>query len=147
MGIEIRDIDVSDYGGQMEAMAVLQSKEARWQFPFDPDLPRYQAMQAAGAARWLGAFDGERMVGYSTLFISPHMYNASVLCAFNEALFVEPEYRNSSAAYKLWRAVERLASDLGCKLIYWHLSVHSKMPKMMVKRGYREADIVMEKEL
>lgn len=147
MRIEIREIQTRDYSGDMATMTQMQREEAKWQFPLQPDLARCQAMLDSGVLFWFGAFDGDRMIGYSTAYVVPHDYNPEILCTFSQALFVLPAYRKSSAAFKLMRATEAKGKALGARLIYWNLVAGTDLPKALAKRGYREADIVMEKEL
>lgn len=147
MRIEIRPIEAKDYTDEMAALARRNWSETGCDFEFDPDIARYDAMCKAGIMRALGAFDGSAMVGYSTMFMAPHTFNPRVLCAFTEALFVAPEYRRSSAAHKLIMATEDEAAEHGCQRIYWHTAAGTRLPDTLARRGYRQADIVMEKEL
>lgn len=147
MRIEIRDIQVKDYGPDMAALTLRNWSETGCDFPFDPDMARYQALIDAGVMVALGAFNGDQIVGYSTFFVSPHTFNPAVVCALTEALFVAPEYRKSSAAFKLIAATEKAAQARGCHVMYWHTAAGTRLPETLARRGYRQADIVMEKEL
>jgi GNAT superfamily N-acetyltransferase len=120
--------------------------ETGFDFPFDPSAERYQALVDAGIMFALAAFDGERLVGYCTMLVTPTMHNPSVIIASNDALFVAPKYRGITGG-RMIRAAEQEAKSRGACRVLWHTRSGTKLHESMARHGYVQADIVMMKEL
>ena len=73
------------------------------------------ALRAAGAI-WLGAFDGDRMVGFA--FAIPSLEHGQ-LNYHSHMLAVHPEYRGSGIGYRLKLGQRQRALELGVREITW----------------------------
>jgi predicted GNAT superfamily acetyltransferase len=112
-----------------------------------PDVPRYQALEAAGALLSLVAYVDEAIVGYSVNIVSPHLHYADLLCAHNDVLFVAKEYRESPLGLKLIRDTERAAKARGVHLMLWHAKEDTTLASILPKMGCRVQEIIYTKEL
>lgn len=112
-----------------------------------PDVPRYQALEAAGALLSLVAYVGEEIVGYSVNIVSPHLHYADLLCAHNDVLFVAKAYRESSLGLKLIRDTERMAKARGAHLMLWHAKEATTLASILPKMGCKVQEIIFSKEL
>lgn len=112
-----------------------------------PDVPRYQALEAAGSLLSLVAYADDQIVGYSVNIVTPHLHYADLLCAHNDVLFVAKEYRESALGLKLIRDTERAARARGVHLMLWHAKEDTALSNILPKMGCRVQEIIFTKEL
>jgi predicted GNAT superfamily acetyltransferase len=112
-----------------------------------PDVPRYRALEAAGALLSLVAYVDETIVGYSVNIVSPHLHYADLLCAHNDVLFVAEEYRKSPLGLKLIRDTERACKARGVHLMLWHAKEDTTLANILPKLGCKVQEIIYTKEL
>jgi GNAT superfamily N-acetyltransferase len=120
--------------------------ETGFQFAFNPSIEMYQRAVDAGIMFGMVALDGEQVIGYCTMMVSPTMHNPQVVIAANDALFVVPE-RRGIVSVRLMQAAEREAKLRGASMVCWHARAGTGMASMLARRGYAETDIVMTKEI
>jgi len=80
----------------------------------------YEAMEQSGVLFILGLFVEGDLVGYSFNFVHPHLHFSNLTYCDNDALYLDPDYRNGSAGLRLMTATEREARQRGAKLMLWH---------------------------
>lgn len=113
-----------------------------------PMYDKYDAMEKANLLICVGAFDGEKLVGYSASIAIPHLHYADLLNASNDIIFLMPEYRKGHTGLKLIRETERIAKDeYGCRMVSWHSKSGTALDRLMQKMKYRVQDIIWTKEL
>jgi GNAT superfamily N-acetyltransferase len=147
MGIDVKEARITDCAPMLADLIRENWAETGFGFELNIDFPRYQSLQDAGAVIAIAAFDGYKIVGYSTAVISGHLYNPAAVCCASDALFVRKEYRNGSTGLRLIRATEKLASERGARMMLWHTRAGTSLAKILKKRGYIPADVVVMKEL
>lgn len=147
MGIEVREVRIENYAAKAVDLIRANWAETGFDFEAAPDFARYQAIQDAGALLTLAAFDGDTVVGYSTAYLSAHMFNPAVVCCLSEALFVADSHRKGSAPYKLIRATEQLAKARGAHRMMWCTRAGTAFAEMLKRRGYADADVTVMKGL
>lgn len=121
--------------------------ETGFDFPFDPDVDAYQRMFDLGIVFAVGAFHEGEIIGYCTVCVVPHAHNPAVLCASNDALYVDPEYRNGTAAPRLIKAAEEEAKQRGASRFTWHCRAGTPLAETLARHGYTPVDIVVMKGL
>ncbi|MFJ1253413.1 GNAT family N-acetyltransferase [Cupriavidus sp. CuC1] len=121
--------------------------ETGFDFPFAPDVEGYGRAFDAGLVFAVAALDGESVVGYCTVVVTPHPHNPAVLIAGNDALFVDPAYRNGLTTGRLLKAVEAEAKARGAVRMLWHCRAGTPLADMLTRHGYAPVDIVVMKEL
>lgn len=121
--------------------------ETGFDFPFAPDVAAYQRLYDAGLVFAVAALDGDSVVGYCTVVITPHPHNPTHIVAANDALFVAPAYRNGLTAGRLLKTVEAEAKRRGAARMLWHCRAGTDLADMLVRHGYAPIDIVVMKEL
>ena len=147
MRIDVKEVRIGDYLPAVADLARQNWGETGFDFDLDLDGGRIQALQDAGVAIALAAFDGDKVVGYSTAYISPHTFNPRIICCLTEALFVDPEYRKCSAAYKLIRETERVAAQRGANRVLWGTRAGTKLADTLMRRGCVPWDITVARRL
>lgn len=121
--------------------------ETGFDFPFAPDVAAYGRMFDAGMLFAAAALDGDEVIGYCTVAVTPHPHNPAVRIAGNDALFVAPAYRKGTAAGRLLKAVEAEAKRRGAVRMVWHCRAGTDLTDMLVRHGYAPVDILVMKEL
>ena len=113
-----------------------------------PMYDRYEAMEKAGILICLGAFDGDRLVGYAASIVSPHLHYADLVTASNDIIFLLPEYRLGHTGLKLIRETERIAKeDHGCRMVSWHAKDNTTLNELVPKMGYHVQDVIWTREV
>lgn len=112
-GITVRDL--TTYEACLQARAIQQ---ACWQFaPGEGLHPPMLVIAARSGGTVLGAFDGERMIGFLFGFLGLHEGGQLKLCS--QTMAVLPDYRNRGVAAALkWTQRDRMLA-LGIDLITW----------------------------
>lgn len=121
--------------------------ETGFDFPFAPDAGAYQRLFDAGMCFAVAALDGDAVIGYCTVVVTPHAHNPAVIVAANDALFVAPEYRKGLTAGRLLKTVEAEAKRRGAARMLWHCRAGTDLAEMLMRHGYAPVDIVVMKEL
>lgn len=147
MRIEVREVKIADHIEAVQALIAANWAETGFDFPLAIDWARYCTLQDAGVAFAVAALDGEQIVGYSTAFLTRQIFNPSVVACMSDALFVAPEYRKCSAAFKLIKATERIGEARGAHRMMWCTRAGTSFAKVLARRGYAEADVVMTRRV
>lgn len=111
-----------------------------------PKLSRetYEALDERGSLIAIGAFDGERIVGYAVAFICEHAHYGTLYAA-HDSLYIAPEYRVGRTGIKMMRAVEEEAKARGATFIAWHAKPQSTFHQLLQRLGYAEEEVVYQR--
>lgn len=120
--------------------------ETGFDWEFNPSQEMYQSAVNAGMMFSLAAFDEDKIVGYCTMAIVPHMHNPAVVYAANDALYVSKKYRGITGA-RLIKAAEVEAKRRGARYVSWHTRAGTPLAAVLERRGYIPADVVVTREL
>lgn len=120
--------------------------ETGFDFPFEPDIEMYRAMQDNGTFVGIGSFDGDKLIAYSTVNISRHYYNPKEVWCMSDALFVSKPYRKTGLGIKLVETTERVAKALGATRMFWHTTAGSRIEALYARKGYKRTDVMYMKE-
>lgn len=113
-----------------------------------PNVPVYRALQDSGALIGLGAFDGDRMVGYCVSIITPHLHYADLIYTSNDVIFISATHRGGSAGIRLMRETERLAAERGSQLMLWHAKPGTALVEILPRMGgYAVQDVIYSRQL
>ena len=145
--IEVRECLLADHIDDIDALIAVNWEETGFDFPFMLDKERYKQFEAAGFLLVVAAFNEEEVVGYSLASVLPHPYNPAIICGNSDAMFLHPNYRNSTAGARLMFETERLAKERGANRMLWHARGDTDFIETLRKRGYSTADVVMMKGL
>lgn len=124
--------------------------EAHWQeiarekdlMVLDPDWPRYEALERNGVLLALGAYEDEKLVGYSVGLITPHLHYRALTFYQNDVLFVSPAARHSRLGVRLIEETEAAAQARGAEWFAWHAKKGSTLDRLLDRRGYAVHDII-----
>lgn len=69
------------------------------------------------------------------------------LCAFNQAIYVLPEFRNEGIGKNMIYHVEKSLKDMGVAFIYISSREKKDITPILSHLGYEKAEVIMEKRL
>lgn len=98
--------------------------------PTKPDIDLYYKMDASGMMTTLLALDGDDIVGFLLLLVSPNPHYSVPLATF-ESIYVRPAHRISPAGALLIKKAEAIAEEKGCNAMVVTAAVDSKFNKLM----------------
>lgn len=99
----------------------------------DPDYESYLWLEIKGTLHSVGAFDGDRLVGFVNYVTTkiPHFKGKTL--ASSESLWVDLDYRKTGVGRELIEAAERFAKEDGCYGIYWGVKKGTRAEKLFEK--------------
>lgn len=121
--------------------------ETGFDIPFAPDVEVYERAEAGNFWFAFAAYDGEKLVGYSSAWIWPHPFNPAVMFCSSEALYVKPAYRGGSVPGRLIKQTEKQAKEMGASRFLWHTRAGTPFAEMLIKRGYKDLDTVVMRKI
>ena len=143
--------DQLDADGQIRVLARAQWDELERHAelrPFDIDWEGYRRMSAAGLIYFLAARDGEKLVGFSSYFLTRGMRGpSSALIAFSDMWHVLKPYRVGLLAARMLRAAEHDLRDRGARMVLHCDPHHQSLEAFFVRMGYRPIETILEKKL
>ena len=101
----------------------------------------YRQMEAAGMLHPIAAYQGDEMVGFIALLISPVPHYGQ-LVGTTESFFVAKKARAGGTGIKLLRAAEDKARELGAAGVFVSAPVGSRLAAVMPHVGYRQTNEV-----
>lgn len=93
---------------------------------FDPNWEAYARLDELGLLSCTTVRDNDDLIGYMVFCLQPHMHCRKSLYAINDFLYLDPEYRGTSIATKMFIFAEECLRDSGVDVI--HLSAKTKKP-------------------
>lgn len=107
-----------------------------------PNRAGYEQMERAGLLRPLGAFDGDRLVGFCVVLISPVLHFAGKVLATTESIFLSKGCRRNGAGIALISAAEDAAEEAGAKGLYITAPTDSSLSRVLPRLGYGQTNAV-----
>jgi GNAT superfamily N-acetyltransferase len=107
----------------------------------------YGKMEEAGLAFGLFAYFDMAIVGYSICFIAPNIHCAGHISCNNDALYVDPLFRDTSLGLKLIRKTESMAKSKGADLMCWNAPLNTNLIKILPRLKYEALEQVFIKEI
>lgn len=118
------------------------------EIPYDLDVARYLQLDQLGMLLIVGVRDGDRLVGYAVMFLSPHFhYRSSGLMAMADMYYLLPEYRKGVIGLQLFTALERELKARGVTRAHIGCKVHQDHEKLFERLGWRFTDKTFSKLL
>jgi predicted GNAT superfamily acetyltransferase len=100
-----------------------------------------------GAEKFLGAFDGDEIVGYSVNIMAHNLHYSDLIMCQSDVLYVREDKRQGPAGLKLMRETERLAKERGAQMMLWHAKPATNLDQILPRMGYRVQDVVYTRVL
>lgn len=145
--VDVREGSLTDNIDAMDALFSANWAETGFDFPLDIDKERYKQFEALGILVPVGAWDGEKLIGYSLASVLPHPFNPAMVFCNSDVLFVLKEYRHTSAGARLMAETKRIAKSRGARKVFWHARGDTAFAEMLRNRGLHLADEVFMEDL
>lgn len=154
--IEIREVDPVEFTHNSDIEAALReltqySLGELGKFPAvmtaSPDVDKYRAFAKAGILRALLAYDGPKIVGYSTNIVVSALHHSHVIMAQNDLLYLHPDYRNGKQGLRLIRETEAMVKRAGASILVFGCKEGTTLISLLPKLGYTVGEIAFCKEL
>lgn len=143
--IEIRRLTVAELDAAPELPALVDEHAAESAMPElgtpAPQRATYYALEKAGVLFPLGAFDGDRLVGFALPIVAPPPHYG-VLAGTLESFFVAAADRKGGAGLALLAAAEDLARERGARALLVVAPVGSVLDAVLAERPYRHSNNV-----
>jgi GNAT superfamily N-acetyltransferase len=148
--LEIREIDATHHIADAWSLLEDHRQELatnKGLMVLKPDMPVYIQLEDNNALLSLGAFIGDKIVGYSVNIVSRNLHYADVVMCQNDVLYLDPDYRTGANGLRLIRETERLAKERGCHMILWHAKNDTQFMALLSKLGYGVQDVIYSRGL
>ena len=145
--IEYKPGRIKDHLDQLEPMFAAHWKELKLSnMDFDLDIEGLTRYEEAGNLFSIGAFEGEKIVGYACYICTTHPLNKNVWYASAIAFYVEPEYRRKRVGYNLIKTSEILLKG---KVEWIDLPIPKqfKSKKWLPFLGYNREEIIYRRPI
>ena len=113
----------------------------------NPNVGEYQLLEDSNQLLSLFARDGDQIVGYSVNIIRPHLHYCELIVAYNDVIYVHPDYRNSPVGLRIIKETEEQCKEAGAKLMIWHAKEDTALEKILRRKDYPVQEIIFSKEL
>lgn len=114
------------YEKHWEEIALNQDK-----IKLNPDLEKYQTLNAMGILRIFTARDNGKLVGYFLVMVTPHIHYKDHSFAVNDIIYVHPDCRGGTVAYRLIRFVEKQLKADGVSVLIINMKIHSPFDRLL----------------
>lgn len=128
--------------GHWEEIALDRSSIA-----LDPDWDEYDAMAARGELHLLTARNDGELVGYYVGIVKPHLHYKSSLTAYNDIIYIKPQYRQGMTGVRLFKEVERTLKERGVQRMYMNTKEHLNFGVILERLGYKKAETIYTKRI
>lgn len=112
-----------------------------------PDVEGYTMLENSGKLVTLYAYIGDVLVGYSCNIITNHLHYADLTVAYNDVIFIHPDYRDTPVGLRLIKETEKSCKEKGASLILWHAKENTALSKILPRMKCKVQEIIFSKEL
>lgn len=106
------------------------------------DVPAYARMEAAGIGHLIGAWRGDRLVGFLVLITTPVPHWGNQVLASAESFFVHPDERHGGTGRELRACAEAVAREVGACGVFISAPAGGALARVLPHWGYAHANSV-----
>ena len=128
---------------EMKPLILKHWQEVSWykdKIPYSPDWDKYYAMEDAGMLHIVTARDEGKLVGYYVSVVNSGLHYSETKFAMCDALFVDPDYRGGTTAYKMFKFAFSELKELGVQCISLHMKTDFPFDKLCEKLGMQKQE-------
>lgn len=112
--------------------------------PLAIDWGKYEGLELERALAVFTLRDDRRLIGYATFLVNFHIHYKWTLTAFNDAVFVEPKYRDENAKEFL-RFCNAELKKLGVDHILYHVKYARDFRPFLREEGFVDEEAIVGK--
>jgi GNAT superfamily N-acetyltransferase len=113
----------------------------------NPDWDAYADLEDAGILKIFTARDDDRLVGYFVTFVRSHIHYKDHLFAYNDILFLDPDYRKGFTGSKLIKFAEKCLKEDGVSVVIVNTKRHKPLDILLSWLGYKHIENIYSKVL
>lgn len=113
--------------------------------PLDPDWDEYTRLDTLGQLHLLAVRNDGTLVGYYIGIVKPHLHYKSTLMAFNDVIYIKPEFRQGMVGVRIFKEIEKSLKERGVKKMFMNTKKHHNFGSILERLGYSESDILYTK--
>lgn len=111
----------------------------------NPDWEVYEALNNIDRLRiYTARLDGE-LIGYFIVLLHKHMHYTDHVYALNDIIYIKPEKRGSTLAYRLIKYVEKELVDSGVSVLMINMKTHAPFDSLLEGCGFKNVERVYSK--
>ena len=110
----------------------------------NPDYEKYRLLDEGGMLHVVTVRKEDKLVGYFVTFVAPHLHYKDHIMATNDILYVDPDYRGGTTAFKMFKYAEKTLKDRGVEKIIINMKIAHEFGSLLDHMGYREIEKVYE---
>lgn len=108
----------------------------------------YESAEQSGVLFVMGARLGNgQLIGYQISTLVGHPHYKDLLCAFEDAFFLDPLYRRGRNGIQLIKASLYFLEKLGTKRVFFHSNQRRPTDKLFVHLGFERSHVIYSKWL
>lgn len=111
----------------------------------NPDYEKYKLLNQAGILKIFTVRDFGRLIGYFIVICQQHMHYSDHVYAMNDIIYIDPDYRGSTIAYKLLRSVEKRLKQDGVSVLMINMKVHAPFDRLLESLKFSNTERVYTK--
>lgn len=118
-------------------------EEIAWykdQVKLNPDYDVYYKLEEQGVLHIVTARDNDVLIGYYISFVHPNPHYKNTLFAVNDILFVHPDYRGGSTAYRMFKYAFAALKELGAVIITIHMKTDAPFEALCEALGMEKQE-------
>lgn len=109
---------------------------------FDPDYQQYFNLEKLGMLQVCTARDDDKLIGYTVDFILKHAHYQQNKFAMNDILFIAPEYRKGTIAFKLLSKAKEGLKERGVDVHNLHMKVDHPFEALAERLDYTKIEYI-----
>lgn len=113
----------------------------------NPDYNKFIEMEKVGFVHTTTVRDGSVLIGYIISIVQPHLHFMHINTAYNDAIYLDPEYRGGKVIIKLFKTAEDDLIEKGVDMITMHTKKRFDFGRLLEKMGYAIEETVYRKML
>lgn len=134
----------------MEIIPLLREhwEEIAWykdKIKLNPDYGVYYQMEANGILHIVTARDDGKLIGYYISLVTPNPHYKDHFFAVNDILFVLPEYRGGTTAYRMFKYAFDKLTERGASVITIHMKTDAMFDGLCEKLGMERQEYLYTK--
>ena len=110
-----------------------------------PDLSKYKALNDLGILRIFTARNEGLLVGYFVVIAQPHLHYQEHTFAMNDIIYIHPDYRGSTVAYRMIKYVEKVLKKDGVSVLMINMKVFAPFDNLLEKLQFTNTERVHSK--
>jgi hypothetical protein len=135
---------LADFLLQSKPLFEAHYQEIAWRkekIALEPDYAQYQVLADARRLIVVTARTPDAvLIGYALWFVMPHLHYKSTMFAYNDILYIAPEYRKSGAGRDLLRFSEVTVLGFDVKVLTLHIKNCLDWSPLAASEGYEAVE-------